>query len=270
MKRSPYKSGVGSTKELSLRVSVASLVRVLFKNPSDGNMMIALERTATLIKDRGNSVVMVRAKPFGGAARIHNVRRFKELVGDFRFDSKRSQEEHDFRIQIHPDGWEKVKEVCQEHLNDQYEMPIETGPARELSEEFMDSLLIRICPADYDLTPLGVLIEDRLTATNNINAWGKPTKRIYFLYEAILKNPMMIDMIMNRQGHYSDQDLRELAYNDAVKGGKGRANGILVMYVYELEKLYRTGKNAMDGDPVEYMGHQLDGNVPAILNKGWL
>ena len=44
----PDEIGVGATDELSLRVSVATLVRVLFKNPSDDELLLALERKATL------------------------------------------------------------------------------------------------------------------------------------------------------------------------------------------------------------------------------
>ena len=39
-----FQPGIGATNELSLRVSVAMLVRVLFKNPRDGEWMLALER----------------------------------------------------------------------------------------------------------------------------------------------------------------------------------------------------------------------------------
>ncbi len=38
----------GAAGELSLRVSVATLVRVLFEHPRDGEWMLALERKATV------------------------------------------------------------------------------------------------------------------------------------------------------------------------------------------------------------------------------
>ena len=37
-------NGIGATDELSLRLSVATLVRVLFENPKDRELMLALER----------------------------------------------------------------------------------------------------------------------------------------------------------------------------------------------------------------------------------
>ena len=39
--------GVGATHELSLRVSVAAFVSVLFEDPQGGRILLALEGTAT-------------------------------------------------------------------------------------------------------------------------------------------------------------------------------------------------------------------------------
>ncbi len=41
--------GVGPTAELSLRVSVSTLSRVVFPHPADGVPMLALEHKATLV-----------------------------------------------------------------------------------------------------------------------------------------------------------------------------------------------------------------------------
>ena len=43
MKPNHDEIGVGATENLGLRVSVATLVRVLFENPRDGELMLALE-----------------------------------------------------------------------------------------------------------------------------------------------------------------------------------------------------------------------------------
>ena len=266
MKRESYKPGAGPTKELSIRVSVASLVRVLFKNPSDGNMMIALERTATLIKNAVHSVVVVKAKPFGGAVRILKIMQFKELVGDFHFDSERSSEEQDFRIQIHRNSWEKVKDICKEHLKNNRTAIIEISPVRELSEEFYDCLRVKISPEDYDLKTGGLKTEDRLTPTDNIHAPGVPTNRVYFIFEAVLKNPRMIEMIMDNTRYFSDQDLEKKAWEDAKNGGKGRANAVLALYLAKLEEFYRSNQNKIHQTPLLHEGYQLDTNVQMILN----
>jgi hypothetical protein len=109
MKPNHHKIGVGATEELSLRVSVASLVSVLFDGPEDRRTMLALERTATLREIEGRPEVTVRAKPFGGGVLLTNPQALKGLIGHFHYDSKRSRRERDFRIQIQPASWEKVK-----------------------------------------------------------------------------------------------------------------------------------------------------------------
>lgn len=55
---------------MSLRVSVATLVRVLFKNPKNDEFMPALKRKATLRETDNGRVVEVKSQPFGGAIRI--------------------------------------------------------------------------------------------------------------------------------------------------------------------------------------------------------
>ena len=64
-----HEPGIGATPDLSLRVSVATLVRVIFENPANGEWMLALERKATL----QNTEVEVKSHPFGGAIRILDV-----------------------------------------------------------------------------------------------------------------------------------------------------------------------------------------------------
>ena len=72
-------NAIGATDELSLRVSVATLVRVLFENPRDGELMIALERRATLRETKSGPVVHIRSQPFGGAIRIRDLNAVREL-----------------------------------------------------------------------------------------------------------------------------------------------------------------------------------------------
>ena len=43
-----FKPGIGATQDLSLRVSVATLVRAVFKHPLYSEWLLALERKATL------------------------------------------------------------------------------------------------------------------------------------------------------------------------------------------------------------------------------
>jgi len=266
MKRKQYDPGVGPTQELSLRVSVAVLIRILFKNPSDGKMMIALERTATLVKNGGNSQVVVRAKPFGGAVRLLHTHELWQLIGDYHYDSERSREERDLRIMINPGRWEKVKEICQEHLKDRDKGLINSNPVRELTEEFEDSLGVQITSDDYYLIPGEMLVEEKLTATENVNAPGIPTKRIYYLFDAMLKNSRIIEMMIDNDRQHSDLDLRNLADENAHRGGKGRANAVLTVSLDKLAEFYRSSSKEAEIIPIWFEGHQLDGNVLAIID----
>src|SRR5512147_707747 len=140
-----YDPGIGATTELSLRVSVATLVRVLFKHPRDGEWMLALERQATL---HGNQVD-VKSQPFGGAIRILDVDAIYDLIGDFHFDSERSRAEQDFRLFIQPSSWPVLREFCIQHLSRVDDPFLETDLARELIEEFEDALKINLQPDQY-------------------------------------------------------------------------------------------------------------------------
>src|SRR5262245_18079785 len=94
--------GMGATEVLSLRVSVATLVRVLFKHPFNGELLLALERKATLHETENSRVIDVRSQPFGRAIRILDVNRLRDGNGDFHFDSVHSQADRDFRLFIRP------------------------------------------------------------------------------------------------------------------------------------------------------------------------
>ena len=76
----PDEIGVGATDELSLRVSVATLVRVLFKNPNNDELMLALERKATLRRTAEGGAVRVKSQPYGGGIRILDLSTVHDLV----------------------------------------------------------------------------------------------------------------------------------------------------------------------------------------------
>src|SRR5262249_53338707 len=117
--------------DLSLRVSVATLDKVLFQHPRDGTLILALERKATLMKQADNGV-KVRAQPFGGAVRLGNADSLLDLISDFQFDSERSQSEQDFRILIRRADWATVKAFCLQHLQHVDDPVLEADPCREL------------------------------------------------------------------------------------------------------------------------------------------
>ncbi len=267
MKQNEQKIGVGATEDLSLRVSVASLVRVLFDSPEDGRTMLALERTATLREIQSRSRVTVNAKPFGGAVQLTNPEGLQALIGNFQYDSERSRREKDFRIQIQPGSWEKVKEICQEHLNQTGKGILESSPERELAEEFEDTLNVRITPDQYLLKPLCMIVEDLPSETDNVRAEGVPTVRIYYIFEAWIEDPEIIKKILVNSNQYSDKDLETMAWNDVRQGGRGRANAILALGLDDLKDVYFSIATEMRGDSILVGEHHLDGNVLAILEE---
>src|SRR5512138_2014965 len=112
-----HNSSIGATPDLSLRVSIATLARVIFKHPTNGESMLALERKATLHETENGRIVQVKSQPFGGAIRILNVGAIYDLIGDFHFDSEQSRSEQDFRIFIGPSSWPVLREFCIQQLS---------------------------------------------------------------------------------------------------------------------------------------------------------
>ena len=250
---------------MSLRVSVATLVRVLFDHPENGQTMLALERTATLREIEGRPEITVRAKPFGGAVRLINPQALKKLIGDFHYDSEQSCQENDFRILINPASWEKVMDICLEHLNGTGESILDSSPVRELAEEFEDALQVSLSPDQYKLRQCGFLVEATPVETDSLRAEGFPTVRVYYLFEARIGANEIITMLLDNHKRYSDKDLEEIALEDARLGGRGRANAILALKLDKLKDVYRSIPTERHGSPIQVGSHQLDGNVWAVL-----
>jgi hypothetical protein len=258
MKASP---GIGASGELSLRVSVATLVRVVF-GPEDGEQVLVLERKATYHAADGH--VTVKAQPFGGAVRINDVARIEEVTGGFRFDSDRSRREQDFRILIHPSAWEAVKAFCLNQFQASEEAAFETSPVRELAEELHDSLGIEISPDQYASHPLWTVLENKPASTGNIHAGGQPTVRVYRVFEAHILDPGLEHQMAVHSESISDTDLRQLAWEDRRKGGKGRANACLVLPVESLHQLYGSLSPIERSATIHHAGTTLEDTVFAL------
>jgi hypothetical protein len=260
-----YKIGVGATESLSLRVSVATLVRVLFYHPENGQTMLVLERTATLREIEGRSEITVRAKPFGGAVRLINPQALRKVIGNFHYDSEQSCQENDFRILIDTASWKKVMDICRQQLNGTEKRILDSSPMRELTEEFEDTLHVRLTPGQYDLKPFGIVVEATPVETDSVRAEGFPTARVYYLFEARIGASEIITMLLDNHKRYSDEDLEKMAWEDARRGGRGRANAILALKLDELKDVYRSIPIERRHDPIKVGSHQLDGNVWAVL-----
>src|SRR5688572_6098439 len=208
MKTKSFTSEIGATDELSLRVSVATLVRLLFEHPSDGKLMLALERKATLLESENGPVVDVKSQPFGGAIQILDPGALQRQIGDFHFDSEESRAEQDFRIFIRPSDWEAVRAFCLRHFNQPNDPVLEADPTRELAEEFEDTLGINLNRDQYIYQTVGMIIEDNPSTTVNIHARGYLTARIYRIFEAHILDPSLAFAMIENSESCSDQDLR--------------------------------------------------------------
>jgi hypothetical protein len=258
--------GVGATAELSLRVSVATLVRVLLEYPTTGKLFLALERKATRHGTETRPVVQVKSQPFGGAIRIHNLPALQEILSDFHFDSEQSRLEQDFRIFIRPSDWELVQTFCLGHLNQREDFVLELDPAREMAEELADSLGVTLRRDQYTIQAVEIVVEDNPSPTEFIHAAGYLTVRIYRSFESrILDSSLAASMIENSE-RISDQHLQDLALQDLRQGGYGKANAILTLPYRELQASYLAISPEARNRPTWFQGTRLDETVAAVLD----
>ena len=260
-----FNPGIGATDELSLRVSVGALVRLLFEKPWDRELMLALERKATLLDREHGHVVDVKSQPFGGAIQLLDVGALRKRIGHFHFDSEESRAEQDFRIFIRPAEWRTVREFCLGHLGQLNDPVLETDPTRELMEEFADTLGIKPERDQFTLRAVGTIVEDHPSATEYIYARGYPTARIYRIFEAHILDSSLASLMIRNSETCSDQDLGELALEDFRKGGHGRANAVLTLPFEEINASYLAVPLEARNSPTWFQDHQLDETVAAVL-----
>lgn len=260
MKHNP---GIGATDELSLRVSVATLARVIFKHPSNGEWMLALERKATLSGEK----VEVKSQPFGGAIRILDVDAIYDLIGVFHFDNERSYEERDFRLFIRPSSWSVLRKFCIHHLSIIDDPILETDPSRELIEEFYDTLKINLYPEQYVSKSVATVVENEVVETDNINARGAPTVRVYRIYEVTISDASLAHVMTKNSESNSDQILYELALKDHQNGGKGRHNAILALPLKKVVEFYSVLPFQERNAPISFENNRLDETVAAVFEN---
>jgi hypothetical protein len=255
---------IGPTNELSLRVSVATLCRVVFPRPGDGIAMMALEHKATLVSSAQQSRVDVKAQPFGGAIRILNLNSVLSIIGNFNFDSERSRAEQDFRVFIQPSTWEAVKDYCLRNLDQENGGNLDSDPSRELMEEFDDALGFQLKTEHYAVKPVRIVVENEPAPTTNVHVAGRLTARIYRIYEVQLRDLALSNLMIANSEKHSQQVMRRLVLEDAQKGGRGRANSIFAAPLEEIRNAFLAAPGKL-GMPIPYGNTILEGNVPAVL-----
>ena len=259
------KMGVGATNALSLRVSVAALVRVLFRHPHDGAWMLALERKAILYAGEGGGRVELRTQPFGGAVRILDVDALHSVIGAFNFDSPRSRAESDFRLFIRPEAWPDLRALCLAHLSRDDDRVLDSDPGRELQEELFDTVRANLRVDQYTCTSAGLVVEDDPQATDNPRARGWPTARIYGVFAAVITDPALGQALLAGSERTADRDVRAWAKQETQSGGKGRANAVLALPVGALTAFYQGLPLEVRNAPVDFESHRLEETVPVVL-----
>jgi len=253
----------GPTQEMSLRVSVAVLVRILLNDPETNDQLLVLERKATF--DSNEESVTVIAQPFGGGRRINNPDALHELTNGFRYDSESSRIHQDFRIMIQPSRWDAVKAFCLDQFHSQSNEIIELSPERELAEEFETALKIGLKPDQYQLRPLWTMIENNPVSSGNIYATGTSTVRLYQVFEATIVDETLQAAILKNSRSYTDYTLRAAVLEDVRFGGKGWANACLTIPIEELRNFYHSVAPEDRDYPVSFKESRLESNIPAIL-----
>ena len=91
--------------------------------------------------------------------------------------------------------------------------------------------------------------------------------RIYRVFEAHVIDPDLCKMMLDNGEKYSGAVLREMAIEDARKGGRGRANGMFVAPRRQIRDAYLSLLPDKRGDPLPFGNGILNGNVPASLDN---
>jgi hypothetical protein len=227
--------------------------------------MLGLERKATLPVGAPRREVRVKAQPFGGAVRLRDPAPLRALLGELRFDSRRSQDEKDFRILIRRPQWPAVRAFCLPRLEDPDDRVLESTPDRELTEEIWDALGVWLKAKQFDAQPLATLIEDNPSRTDNVHAPSLPTVRMYRLFEVRILDEPLIRCMLESSARISDPDLRRQALEYSGKHIIGRANAVLTLPLEQLAAFYRAMPPEQRGEAASFGGRLLDGNVAAIV-----
>ena len=251
-----------STEIKQLRASVATYNRVIFQHPDSGMQMLALERQGTVLDDGS---VNVRGQPFGGGIHILNPTPLQKIIGKIQYDSERSKTEQDFRILIPPSKWELIKEYCIRHLKDEEDIDLETEPDRELTEEFFETIKVKLNPGQYSVQPQGFVIENNPVRSENAHARGQLTVHLYRIYEVQILDPTLCRILLTISHLYSDSEVAALAQQDFDNYGKGRFNTVLTLPVDSVMDSYLVLAPESRYREITVDQHLLDESVLAIL-----
>jgi hypothetical protein len=152
-------------------------------------------------------------------------------------------------------------------LDEDEDIEIEFEPDRELTEEFMETINVRINPGQYTVQPMGFVIENNPVQSKNDYARGQLTVHLYRVFKVQITDPILSQMILTISQIYSDQDLGDLARKDFEDGGPGRANTILTLPLNKVTESYLALPLEKRYQKIMIDNHELDESVLAILEN---
>jgi hypothetical protein len=256
---------VGPTDELSLRVSTAVLTKTTFRHPESGEHMLVLERKAVAEITSSGMKEKLQAQPLGGASRLVDPSALGRVVGQFNYDSAESKSEGDFRIQIRPEDWPRVRDFCVKHFMVPSTGVIEANPERELAEELGDSLDIEVDPTGYCTRNLGIVLRGA-TSTDRVGVSGQQTVRAFNIYHVEITEPTLITKILENSSLVSDQSLNRDAREKATTSGKkGKSTALLALPISHVVEAFVSRDLSGEWPTVTVEGHTIADNVPAIF-----
>jgi hypothetical protein len=158
-----------------------------------------------------------------------------------------------------------LREFCIQQLSRVDNSILESDPSRELVEEFDDALKINLQPEQYVSQSVATVVEDEATPTENIRAKGIPTVRVYRIFETLITDSVLAQLMIRKSEDHSTQTLRDLAWRDFQNGGKGRANAVLALPLNQIVDFYLSTSAEERDFPVVFQENHLDETVSAIL-----
>jgi hypothetical protein len=101
-----------------------------------------------------------------------------------------------------------------QHFDNPGDPVLESDPGRELAEEFCETLKIDRRPGEFIVRYVGTILEDHPSPTENAQARGHRTVRLYRIFESRIRDAFLTNRLMMTAEKYTDDHLRERAAKD--------------------------------------------------------
>ena len=272
--------GIGATDEFSLRVSTGVLAQLYYVD-EQGNRQAVLERKATCETDKNNAgqwKAKLQAQPVGGASRLLKPQVLLSELNGFNYDSADSATGGDFRIQVRPEDWSKVKAFCLNSFTNLDIGNVEANVEREVCEELLDAFNVSYTEGDslstlqkilmdmlgakaitdvYQVENLGPQLQGEPQVTEKMGVSGSVTARVFNIQRVVLISPALIAQIRRNADIPNDQ-LASRAREKALKAGKGKATALAIIPEIVLADKFPTGQKE---SAVDYNGLKISDTV---------